>query len=61
MLLALLILVAGLLLLVPFGLWVRQRETEAAAEAERTLARLQRRHLALTTRMDEIARDVNLL
>ena len=58
---ALIILAAGLVVLAPLVLWVRQREREAAAEAERSVARLQRRHLALTARIDEIARDVKTL
>ncbi len=57
---ALIIFAVGLVLILPLGLWLRQREREAADEAERDLARLQRRHLALTTRMDEIARDVKV-
>ena len=61
MLLTLLILAVGLAVLVPLGLWVRQRERKAADEAERTLARLRRRRLALTTRIDEIAHDVEHL
>lgn len=59
--LALAILVTGLLLLVPLGLWVRRREREAVAEAERTLGRLRRRRVALADRMHEIARDVHAL
>lgn len=59
--LALLLLAAGLLFLAPLALWARQREREAAADAERTLARLRRRHVALADRMSEIARDVHAL
>lgn len=61
MTLPLAILAAGLLLLAPLALWVRQREREASADAERTLARLRRRHVALADRMSEIARDVHAL
>lgn len=59
--LALLILAAGLVVLAPLVLWARQREREAIADAERTLARLRRRHVALTTRMHEIAEDIHTL
>lgn len=57
----LVILAVGLLFLALLGLWVRQREREAVAEAERALARLKRRHVALRTRMTEIAHDVGAL
>lgn len=56
-----LVILLGLVLLVPLALWARQREREAVAAAERTLARLRRRHVALTTRMNEIARNVHVL
>lgn len=61
MVLALVIFAVGLVLLAALGLWLRQREREAAAEAERVLARLRRRHVALTTRMTEIGREVGAL
>lgn len=61
MTLALLVLAGGLAVLLPLALWARQRERDALAEAERTLARLRRRRVALAARMSEIARDVRAL
>lgn len=56
-----LLLLLGLAALVPLALWARRRERDALADAERTLARLRRRRVALADRMTEIARDVHAL